>query len=157
MFPMYQKEMFEGVEAKIEGDLWSQFQKIGTEMVITKNGRRMFPSIKLALKGLNPKLNYILMVDIVPVDDNRYKFHNGRWVSNKFSKTLEKSFKKINQKFQVVAGKADPESHPRMFIHPDSPCTGAQWQAKNGISFHKMKLTNNISDRHNNVSFVTYA
>ena len=52
----------------------------------------------------------------------------------------------------MIAGKADPESHPRMFIHPDSPSTGAQWQAKNSVSFHKMKLTNNISDRHNNVS-----
>ena len=90
-FPMYnplqldqmrqKSEVFDGVEATIEGDLWSQFQKIGTEMVITKNGRRMFPSIKISVKGLKPKLNYILMVDVVPVDDNRYKFHNGRWVS----------------------------------------------------------------------------
>ena len=91
-FPMYnptlqmdqirtKNEVFEGVEAAIEGDLWSQFQKIGTEMVITKNGRRMFPSIKISMTGLKPKLNYILMVDVVPVDDNRYKFHNGRWVS----------------------------------------------------------------------------
>ena len=96
---MYQKETFEGVEAKIEGDLWSQFQKIGTEMVITKNGRRMFPSIKLALKGLNPKLNYILMVDIVPVDDNRYKFHNGRWVSKRpIFQNSSKNFRSLLEK-----------------------------------------------------------
>ena len=107
MFPMYQKETFEGVEAKIEGDLWSQFQKIGTEMVITKNGRRMFPSIKLALKGLNPKLNYILMVDIVPVDDNRYKFHNGRWVSQKSFQSFKiskKSRKILNILTETLGG-----------------------------------------------------
>ena len=92
--------------------------------------RRMFPSIKLKVDGLQENKHYMLMIDIVPVDDNRYKFHNGKW---------------------TIAGKADPETHPRMFIHPDSPSTGAQWMSKNAISFHKMKLTNNITDRQNQV------
>ena len=35
----------------------------------------------------------------------------------------------------------------RMYIHPDSPATGEQWMQKS-ISFHKLKLTNNISDKH---------
>jgi len=50
-----------------------------------------------------------------------------------------------------VAGKSDPENNPRIFIHPDSPATGAQWMSKESISFHKMKLTNNISDNQNQV------
>ena len=47
----------------------------------------------------------------------------------------------------VIAGKADPEMPKRMYIHPDSPATGEQWMQKI-ISFHKLKLTNNISDKH---------
>ena len=50
-----------------------------------------------------------------------------------------------------MAGKADPEMPKRMYIHPDSPSTGEQWMQK-VVSFHKLKLTNNISDKHGFVS-----
>lgn len=53
----------------------------------------------------------------------------------------------------MVAGKADPEMPKRMYIHPDSPSTGEQWMQK-VVSFHKLKLTNNISDKHGFVSTV---
>uniref|UniRef100_A0A8D0DPI2 T-box transcription factor 2 n=1 Tax=Salvator merianae TaxID=96440 RepID=A0A8D0DPI2_SALMN len=111
------------LEAK---DLWDQFHKLGTEMVITKSGRRMFPPFKVRVSGLDRKAKYILLMDIVAADDCRYKFHNSRW---------------------MVAGKADPEMPKRMYIHPDSPATGEQWMAK-PVAFHKLKLTNNISDKH---------
>ncbi|OCU01647.1 hypothetical protein XELAEV_18007438mg [Xenopus laevis] len=76
--------------------------------------------------GLDKKAKYILLMDIVAADDCRYKFHNSRW---------------------MVAGKADPEMPKRMYIHPDSPATGEQWMSKI-VTFHKLKLTNNISDKH---------
>lgn len=53
----------------------------------------------------------------------------------------------------MVAGKADPEMPKRMYIHPDSPSTGEQWMQK-VVSFHKLKLTNNISDKHGFVSIL---
>ena len=53
----------------------------------------------------------------------------------------------------MVAGKADPEMPKRMYIHPDSPSTGEQWMQK-VVSFHKLKLTNNMSDKHGYVSTV---
>lgn len=56
----------------------------------------------------------------------------------------------------MVAGKADPEMPKRMYIHPDSPSTGEQWMQK-VVSFHKLKLTNNISDKHGFVSTKYYA
>nr|XP_033811682.1 T-box transcription factor TBX3 [Geotrypetes seraphini]XP_033811683.1 T-box transcription factor TBX3 [Geotrypetes seraphini] len=111
------------LEAK---ELWEQFHKMGTEMVITKSGRRMFPPFKVRCTGLDKKAKYILLMDIVAADDCRYKFHNSRW---------------------MVAGKADPEMPKRMYIHPDSPATGEQWMSK-VVTFHKLKLTNNISDKH---------
>ncbi|XP_063922329.1 optomotor-blind protein-like isoform X1 [Zophobas morio] len=111
----------------LEGkELWEKFHKLGTEMVITKSGRQMFPQMKFRVSGLDLKAKYILLLDIVAADDYRYKFHNSRW---------------------MVAGKADPEMPKRMYIHPDSPSTGEQWMQK-VVSFHKLKLTNNISDKH---------
>ena len=53
----------------------------------------------------------------------------------------------------MVAGKADPEMPKRMYIHPDSPATGEQWMQK-VVSFHKLKLSNNISDKHGLVSYI---
>ncbi|XP_040908411.1 T-box transcription factor TBX2b-like [Toxotes jaculatrix] len=107
-------------------NLWNEFHKMGTEMVITKSGRRMFPPFKVRVDGLDETAKYILLMDIVAVDDCRYKFHNSRW---------------------MVAGKADPEMPKRMYIHPDSPSKGEHWMSK-PVAFHKLKLTNNISDKH---------
>ncbi|CAL1674453.1 unnamed protein product [Lasius platythorax] len=90
----------------------------------------MFPQMKFRVSGLDAKAKYILLLDIVAADDYRYKFHNSRW---------------------MVAGKADPEMPKRMYIHPDSPSSGEQWMQK-VVSFHKLKLTNNISDKHGFVS-----
>lgn len=92
--------------------------------------RRMFPPFKCKVSGLDKRAKYIMLMDIVSMDDCRYKFHNSRW---------------------MVAGKADPEMPKRMYIHPDSPSPGEQWMQK-VISFHKLKLTNNISDKHGYVS-----
>lgn len=106
-------------------DLWTRFHAIGTEMVITKAGRRMFPPFKVRLTGLDKRAKYIMLMDIVAADDCRYKFHNSRW---------------------MMAGKADPEMQKKMYIHPDSPMTGDQWMQKL-VSFHKLKLTNNMNDK----------
>ena len=94
----------------------------------------MFPSLKTRISGLDKRAKYILLLDVIPSDDCRYKFHNSRW---------------------MVAGKSDPEMPKRMYIHPDSPATGEQWMSKS-ISFHKLKLTNNISDRNGFVSFILF-
>ena len=94
---------------------------------------RMFPSFRIRVSGLDKKAKYIMLMDIVAADDCRYKFHNSRW---------------------VMAGKADPEMPKRMYIHPDSPSTGEQWMQK-VVSFHKLKLTNNIADKHGFVSILS--
>lgn len=106
-------------------NLWKQFNQIGTEMIITKTGRRMFPSLRVSVSGLDSSSKYVMVIDIVPVDDNRYKYHNCEW---------------------IVSGKAEAHFVGRGYLHPDSPLTGSQW-AKQIISFHKLKLTNNPFDR----------
>ncbi|KOB79106.1 Optomotor-blind protein [Operophtera brumata] len=105
-------------------------EQVPTHVFLRVACRRMFPAYKVRVSGLDKKAKYILLMDTVAADDCRYKFHNSRW---------------------MVAGKADPEMPKRMYIHPDSPSTGEQWMQK-VVSFHKLKLTNNISDKHGFVS-----
>ncbi|XP_016973100.1 T-box transcription factor TBX6 [Drosophila rhopaloa] len=114
-----------GVEMTLQNDdLWKQFHQIGTEMIITKSGRRMFPSMRLSVSGLEDESNYCVLLEMVPIGDCRYKFSGSQW---------------------VPAGGAEPQSPQRMYLHPDSPATGAHWQAQ-PILFNKVKLTNNTLD-----------
>ncbi|XP_075746165.1 T-box transcription factor TBX1-B-like [Rhipicephalus microplus] len=116
-----------GVSASLEMKaLWDEFNALGTEMIVTKAGRRMFPTLQVKLYGLDPHADYMLMMDFVPVDNKRYRyaFHSSSW---------------------MVAGKADPNMPPRIHVHPESPCKGAQW-TKQVVSFDKLKLTNNQLD-----------
>ena len=35
--------------------------------------RRMFPAIRVKVSGLDPKSYYMLMMDVVPLDNKRYR------------------------------------------------------------------------------------
>ncbi|XP_072913686.1 T-box transcription factor TBX22-like [Hemitrygon akajei] len=120
---------FEGPQVELQGmDLWKRFHEIGTEMIITKAGRRMFPAIRVKIRGLEPEQRYYIAMDIIPVDSNRYRYvyHSSQW---------------------MVAGNSEqPSLTPRMYVHPDSPSSGQSWM-KQVISFDRVKLTNNDMDQ----------
>ncbi|XP_037939063.1 T-box transcription factor T-like [Teleopsis dalmanni] len=119
-----------GVDVNLQNnELWRQFHQIGTEMIITKSGRRMFPSLRLSLSGLEEEANYCVLLEMVPIGDCRYKFSGSQW---------------------VPAGGAEPQSPQRMYLHPDSPASGAHWQAQ-PILFNKVKLTNNTLDNNGHI------
>ncbi|KAM9782478.1 T-box transcription factor TBX20 isoform 1-T1 [Neosynchiropus ocellatus] len=112
-------------------ELWDKFHELGTEMIITKSGRRMFPTIRVSFSGVDQDSKYIVLMDIVPVDNKRYRYayHRSSW---------------------LVAGKADPPLPARLYVHPDSPFTGEQLM-KQMVSFEKVKLTNNELDQHGHI------
>ncbi|KAL7983211.1 hypothetical protein Chor_000073 [Crotalus horridus] len=56
-----------------EPHLWAKFHHAGTEMIITKTGRRMFPQFKIKVSGLTPYAKYLMLVDFMPMDNFRYK------------------------------------------------------------------------------------
>ncbi|XP_072125837.1 T-box transcription factor TBX22-like [Mobula birostris] len=120
---------FEGPQVELQGiDLWKSFHEIGTEMIITKAGRRMFPAIRVKIGGLEPEQQYYIAMDIIPVDSKRYRYvyHSSQW---------------------MVAGNSEqPSLTPRMYVHPDSPSSGQSWM-KQVISFDRVKLTNNDMDQ----------
>ncbi|KAH8259803.1 hypothetical protein KR026_011255 [Drosophila bipectinata] len=118
------------VEAKLENnELWQQFHSIGTEMIITKRGRRMFPSMRVSLSGLEEEASYCVLLEMVPIGDCRYKFSGSQW---------------------VPAGGAEPQSPQRMYLHPESPATGKHWQSQ-ALLFSKVKLTNNTLDNNGHI------
>ena len=88
--------------ARLEmGSLWEEFNRLGTEMIVTKAGRwvpqrgkglpgwgaprshplpprrRMFPTFQVKLSGLDPLADYVLLMDFVPLDDKRYRWGQG--------------------------------------------------------------------------------
>ncbi|XP_057206496.1 T-box transcription factor TBX1-A isoform X1 [Triplophysa rosa] len=106
--------------------LWRQFDQLGTEMIVTKAGRRMFPTFQVHISGMDPAAEYVLLMDFIPVDEKRYRyaFHSSSW---------------------LVAGCGDVAAPGRVHFHPDSPAWGAQWM-KQTVSFDRLKLTNNLLD-----------
>ncbi|XP_039560794.1 MAX gene-associated protein isoform X5 [Passer montanus] len=109
--------------------MWNEFYHRNTEMILTKQGRRMFPYCRYWITGLNSSQKYILVMDISPVDNHRYKW-NGRWWE--------------------PSGKAEPHVLGRVFIHPESPSTGQFWMHQ-PVSFYKLKLTNNTLDQEGHI------
>nr|QBC65504.1 brachyury 2 [Dynamena pumila] len=103
-----------------DADLWRSFHRMTNEMIVTKNGRRMFPVLKTMTSGLDPQAMYSVMLDFTPVDEHRWKYVNGEWSH---------------------AGKPEPTSSSKIYVHPDSPNFGSHWM-KNPIVFSKVKLTN---------------
>ncbi|XP_068621056.1 T-box transcription factor TBX20-like isoform X1 [Battus philenor] len=108
-------------------ELWDKFNELGTEMIITKTGRRMFPTVRVSFAGCRAEARYAVLLDVVPVDGKRYRYayHRSSW---------------------LVAGKADPPAPARLYPHPDSPFAGDQLR-KQVVSFEKVKLTNNEMDK----------
>jgi len=123
--PMHPK--LTSIRVSIESkSLWDEFDQLGTEMIVTKAGRRMFPTFQVKITDMDPNSDYMLMMDFMPLDDKRYRyaFYSSSW---------------------VIAGKADPHLPGRIHVHPDSPQRGSQWM-KNVVTFDKLKLTNNLMD-----------
>ena len=138
------------IEITLEGkNLWDEFCRRGTEMIVNRSGRyipviivipsstefylffsrRMFPGFSVAVTGLKPKVKYTMKLEVVLADNHRFKFLNARW---------------------LAVGTAEPQPLSESYIHPDSPNSGAFWM-RHGISFRKLKITNNKERPGNNV------
>ncbi|XP_029954570.1 T-box transcription factor TBX21 [Salarias fasciatus] len=108
--------------------LWAKFHKFQTEMIITKQGRRMFPFLSFNISVLDPSAHYNIYVDVVLADQHHWRYQGGKWVQ---------------------CGKAEGNMPGnRMYMHPDSPNTGAHWMRQE-VSFSKLKLTNNKGSTNN--------
>lgn len=119
-----------GVKVTLDNNsMWNEFFRCQTEMILTKQGSRMFPYCRFRISGLQPSKKYFLLMDIQPVDNSRYRWTGRSW---------------------QAAGKAEHPVKSRPFPHPDSPSTGQRWM-QSPVSFYKLKVTNNLSNPDGNV------
>lgn len=104
----------------------------------------MFPSIQLAVTGLERRARYCVLLEVEPASDRRHKYVGGG---------VEKSCG--NRRGWTSAGPAEPQPliDRRIYLHPDSPATGAHWM-QHPLNFNKLKLTNNAVDPRDNVSIL---
>ncbi|XP_074842231.1 eomesodermin homolog isoform X2 [Carettochelys insculpta] len=113
--------------------LWLKFHRHQTEMIITKQGRRMFPFLSFNIAGLSPTAHYNVFVEVVLADPNHWRFQGGKW---------------------VTCGKADNNMQGnKVYVHPESPNTGTHWMRQE-ISFGKLKLTNNKGANNNSTQMI---
>lgn len=102
----------------------------------------MFPSIQLTITGLERRARYCVLIEVEPASNRRHKYVGGG---------VEKACG--NARGWTSAGPAEPQPRidRRIYLHPESPATGAHWM-QHPLSFHKLKLTNNAVDPRTNVS-----
>ncbi|XP_030768218.1 T-box protein 2-like [Sitophilus oryzae] len=102
-------------------DLWHKFNNLENEMIITKTGRRMFPSLQIEISNLEPQSTYCVMIEMVPASHCRLKYStNEGW---------------------APAGSEEAQSPKRLYVHPESPAKGEYWMSQT-VNFARMKLTN---------------
>lgn len=137
VFPTFQSPTTEGdfaaalthkdVTVTLENNsVWKQFHSCTTEMILTKQGRRMFPYCRYRLSGLEPTRMYILVLSIVPADQYKYRWSNSKWEP-------------------TGVGEHHDQGLNRVFSHHYSPSPGSAWMSSL-VSFYKLKLTNNMND-----------
>lgn len=110
--------------------------------------RRMFPSIELTITGLERRARYWVLLEVEPASDRRHKYVGG---GSSGIGSLEKGYG--NARWTSIGpAELQPGIDRRIYLHPDSPETGAHWMQQQPLKFDKLKLTNNAVDPRNNVS-----
>ncbi|XP_047432266.1 T-box transcription factor TBX19-like [Mugil cephalus] len=127
-----------------DGELWRKFQRVTNEMIVTKNGRRMFPVLKVSVSGLDPSSMYSFLLDFVPADGCRWKFVNGEWVTAGPRATEGGTSEGRGPGGEGRGPGGEGRGPGGVYIHPDSPNFGAHWM-KAAVTFNKVKLTNKVN------------
>ena len=137
-------------------ELWSQFSCIGTEMIITKAGRRMFPPLQVVFNGdgIDDDKNYLIVFEIVQTSDKRfrYSYNKSSWTTiddepagNKVSDAELRAMKSNGNGYSKKANVAADVfvKRNKVFIHPEAPIRGCILKNNKILSFERIKLTNN--------------
>jgi len=125
--PIINNNNIDSIEAKLTNEsLWNKFNVHTTEMILTKQGRKMFPSLQYTLNGLDINKKYLIYIDMIQVVSNSWKYQSNKWIKCQLIDNNN------NESLEITSA----------HLHPDSPQTGSFWM-KNEILFSKLKLTNN--------------
>ncbi|RUS81002.1 hypothetical protein EGW08_011240 [Elysia chlorotica] len=101
-------------------DVWAETQ----EIVVSEEGRPMYPHLEVNVRGLDPERLYSFCLDLVLASPWCYEYERGEW----------KPF--------IHAGALptpEPPPVPWSHQHPDNPGLGRHWEA-HGVSFKGLRL-----------------
>ncbi|EFO97532.1 hypothetical protein CRE_08573 [Caenorhabditis remanei] len=104
--------------------LWKSCFELNNEMIITADGRRVFPTLEYDIKGLDPLKYYSMYMHFDFIDDVKYRFINGNWT--KSPSTEEKG---------VL----------RRVVHHHGLQLGQNWMDR-PLSFDQIRITNRKSN-----------
>ncbi|KAH9520405.1 hypothetical protein Btru_060681 [Bulinus truncatus] len=111
----------------LDADLWKRFTDVGTEMIITKKGRRVFPVPSYMICDLDHDKLYNVTLQIQSVDNAIHKYLNNEWITCKEGAQFYPT----------------PVPGRNTYLHPYSPNTGAHWM-REPITFSGLKISNNL-------------
>ena len=68
-------------------DIWNEFHKKTNEMILNKQGRTIFPRLRIGISGLEPNSDYLISLELQQSED-KWKFsgafvpggNTGEWI-----------------------------------------------------------------------------
>nr|CDS22159.1 box brain protein [Echinococcus granulosus] len=94
------------------------------EMITSKNGRRIFPTLTVSVEGLNADERYTFFLDLMPKDQNICRFQSGRWIASQIPKP-------------------PPPNQDTLIYVSRSVCEWGSKLMAGGVDFKLVKITNN--------------
>ncbi|KAL1438878.1 hypothetical protein MTO96_047615 [Rhipicephalus appendiculatus] len=88
----------------------------------------MFPVMRVKVSGMEPSSYYMVLMDLVPVDNYRYRFLSNCWLP-------------VETATESSAG----EGGGNLYLHESGPCLGGKWMLA-PVDFGAVKLTNQKSN-----------
>ncbi|OAF65212.1 hypothetical protein A3Q56_07084 [Intoshia linei] len=104
--------------------MWLEFDKIHNEMIVTRDGRNLFPRFAISVSNLNPQIYYSFALYFLRKRESKFKYEKSKWIQT--NETTESIYQSI------------------AYVHPDSPKLGRDWSKV--IRFNRLKLTNSRND-----------
>jgi hypothetical protein len=119
----------------LDRDLWKQFDLVGNEMIITRSGRCLFPTLKISFQNLHPAEKYRAGLEFELLSGCKLKFAAERRASWDCSPLPSAKMKRKIEKFPWI------KPSGQIYFPGDSEQSGAFWM-ENGANFSSVKLTN---------------
>ncbi|XP_037074027.1 T-box transcription factor T-like [Pollicipes pollicipes] len=101
--------------------LWKAFCARTNEMIVTRKGRKMFPTIRLKIEGLEKTCLYAMVLEFTQLYDIKFRYIHGDWKP-------------------TATARADPPL-TACYVHPKSYQLGEFWMNE-PICFDDVKITN---------------
>ncbi|KAG0352878.1 T-box transcription factor tbx20 [Podila minutissima] len=113
----------------VDRSLWSKFDAIENEMIVTQTGRSIFPYLKFRVSNLDPDSLYAIAVQIEQMDPKKHRYaNNGRW--------------QVDDR-QIKGPAAVFDQH--WYYHPGSYSSGKVLMS-DVISFENIRISNKTPD-----------